>query len=117
MKIVYLIFGGWVFLLGFTIWGFIISLFNKEAGASLKSMGSYMLNPTGSEVTLGQMGDTVFNIIFLIFGGWQFILHSFVFGIIFGLFAKDFGATVKGNAMAGLALCSTKVAAKEAAAA
>ncbi len=109
MKIVYIIFGGWYFWLVFTIWGLILGLFGAQlSSSSLKGMAGYITNPTEVKFTKGELGDNLILNILFIFMGIGFLVHSFIWGFILGLFDKDLGAALKDNAMAGLSLCANK---------
>ncbi len=109
MKIVYIIFGGWAIWLGCTIWGIILGLFGaKLASSSLKGMAGYVLDPVNAKPTKGELGDNLILNILFIFTGIGFLIHSFIWGIILGLFDKDLGAALKANATLGLSMCANK---------
>lgn len=114
MKIVYLIFGGWTFLIMGFIWGFIFNLIGlKDMGESYKGIFEFVLNPQGFD-RAGELGDnTVFNVICLLFlGGLVFLIHGMIWGIILGLFDKELGASIKNGAMGGLSMAVNKWTAK-----
>lgn len=110
MKIVYIIFGGWAIWLGCTIWGFILGLFGaKLASSSLKAVASYVLDPVNTKITAGQLGDNLILNILFIFTGIGFLVHSFVWGIILGIFNKELGTALRSNATLGLSMCANKL--------
>ncbi len=114
MKILYLIFGGWVFFLMSLIWGTIFGIVGlKDQGEAYKGISAYVLNPTGFERT-GELGDnTVFNVIgLLFFGGIGFLIHAFIWGFILGLLDKELGQAISGTAMGGLSMFTNKWTAK-----
>ncbi len=109
MRIVYIILGGWAIWLGASIWGFILGLLGaKGTSASLKGLAGYVLDPVAAKPTKGNFGDNfIFNLLF-IFMGIGFAIHSFIWGIILGLFDKELGKALKANAGLGLSMCSNK---------
>lgn len=86
-NIIWLLFGGIVAAIGWFIAGLIlcITIVGIPFGVQCMKISALVLWPFGKEIELGNfgVGGLLFNIIWLIFFGWEFAVAHFVTGLIF----------------------------------
>ncbi len=86
-NIIWLLFGGIVAAIGWFVAGLIlcITIVGIPFGVQCMKISALVLWPFGKEIEIGNfgVGGLLFNIIWLIFFGWEFAVAHFVTGLIF----------------------------------
>ncbi|KJS82121.1 MAG: membrane protein [Peptococcaceae bacterium BICA1-8] len=86
-NIIWLVFGGIIAFILWSIAGLIlcVTIIGIPFGIQCFKIAKFVLWPFGKEIELGHFGagGLLFNIIWLIFFGWEFAIAHLVIGVIF----------------------------------
>lgn len=86
-NLIWLLFGGIIAAFAWLLAGFIlcITIIGIPFGIQCFKISAFVLWPFGKEIELGNfgVGGLLFNILWLVFFGWEFALAHFCIGLIF----------------------------------